>query len=151
MKSCKPVPVAKGAFIFCRYSLAVLLWVALILHSEALVIATAVILALSAILTVGRAPMILLYTHTVERLFPSATEVLDQHAMRFAHTLGTVLLLIPLVLFHTPFARAGWGFLIFVTIMKTIGALGFCAAGKMYTCMSNSNSTCCGFLKRSHD
>lgn len=147
MKACKPVPVAKGAFIFCRYSLAVLLIAALILQSKELVILTGVILALSALLTVRRAPMILLYTYTVQKLFPSPIEVLDEHAMRFAHTLGTVLVGIGVALLYT-YPRAGWIFLVFVTIAKTIGALGFCAASKMYTCMSGSNGRCCAFMKK---
>ena len=54
MKACKPVPVSKGAFAFCRYSLAVLLWIAVIWQLKSLVILTAVILLLSALLTVRR-------------------------------------------------------------------------------------------------
>lgn len=148
MKACKPVPIPNGAFIFCRYSLAVLLWAALAFHNKPLVIVTTVILALSALLTVRRAPMIVLYSWTIERLVPSRVEILDEHAMRFAHTFGTVLLLIALGLLYSPWQRAGWIFLIFVTLAKTVGALGFCAAGKMYICMTNSNGTCCKFWRK---
>ena len=149
MKTCQPVPIARGAFAFCRYSLAILLWVALIWQLKSLVIVTGAILLLSALLTVRRAPLIVLYTWTIERLFPSAVEVLDAHAMRFAHFFGTGLLALALgLLYYPPTVRAGWVFLLLVALAKTVGALGFCAAGRLYTCMANSSGTCCGFLKR---
>lgn len=152
MRSCKPVSITRGAFAFCRYTLAILLWVALIMGLKWLVIVTAAILALSALLTVRRAPLVVLYTVTVERLFPSGVEVLDEHAMRFAHTFGVLLLGIALgLLYYPPTVRAGWIFLLLVALAKTVGALGFCAAGRMYTCMANSHGSCCGFLRKRKD
>lgn len=151
MISCKPVTVTRGAFNFCKYSIALILWAGVLLRNKELVILSAVILALSAILTVGRAPMIILYTYTVEKLFPSHSEVLDEHAMRFAHILGTVLIAVGLLLLYLGnenprLMSAGWGWLFVVAIAKTVGALGFCAASKLYTCVGSSGS-CCAFIK----
>ncbi len=152
MIAIRPVSVPKGAFVFCRYSLAVLLWVAFGLrHARPalavglLVVATG-IMALSAVLTVKWAPLVALYSYTIDLIFPSPKEVLDINAMRFAHSLGTVLVGISLMLIAAGGPGPGWTFLFWVAIAKTIGALGFCAASKMYGCV-NRGGTCYGFLR----
>jgi hypothetical protein len=149
----KTVEVSKGAFAFCRYSLAALLWAAFFLrHSSPeiaslLLLTVTVILALSAALTVGSAPLIVLYTSTIERLAPSAKETLDIDAMRFAHTLGTLLVGVPLVLIYAGLPDTAWKILLLVAVAKTAGALGFCGASRLYTCI-RSKGSCCGFMCR---
>jgi len=150
MKACKPVPIARGAFIFCRWSLAIIFWLAFFLRLKILVVAGGIILALSALLTIRRAPMIALYTATVQHVFPSRMEILDEYAMRFAHGFGTVLAGICAVLLYSPVERIGWGFLLFFAVAKTVGALGYCTATKLYHCMS-SNGGCCSLTKRQHE
>ena len=88
MSGYMPVEVPRGAFLFCRWSVALLLWAGAIARIEALVGFCAAVMALSAILTVGRAPLITLYALTVERIRPSRVEILDRNGMRFAHTVG---------------------------------------------------------------
>lgn len=146
MAACKPVEVSKGAFAFCRYSLAVLVWAALIFQWKWMVWVCFAVLALSAILKVKRAPMILLYEQTIERLFPSGEEILDENGMRFAHTLGAVLCLLALGFLYLSSAKVGWIVLFFVAVIKTIGALGLCAASKLYGCMTSGG--CCRFTRR---
>ena len=149
MTTYKPVPVHKRSFAFCRYSLAVLSWAALFLHSRNLVIALAVIMLLSAILKVQRAPMIVLWNFTGEKICDSPVELLDEHAMQFAHTFGFILFAIDAALLsmHATLL-GGWIFLGVIALAKTVGALGFCAASKMYTCATNSGGKCCSFWRR---
>lgn len=147
----KPVTVSRGAFRFCRYSVAIMMWIAVIWRIEELVIVCAAIMALSAILTVGRAPLITLYTLTMERIYPTAPEVLDENGMRFAHTVATIFMTLPLALVYSGQEALGWRLLAFVALFKTAGALGFCAVSRLYTC-AVTGGTCCQFLKgRSRD
>lgn len=148
MIACKPVVVQKRAFQFCKTSLAVALWTALVLRLPWLVAAAAVVLALSALLTVRRAPLVVVYRETLGRAWPGGAEVLDERAMRFAHTMGTLMCGgCALLLYTAP--RAGYPLLLFVAIAKTAGALGFCSALKLYGCL-NSN-TCCNWIERRHE
>lgn len=147
MKPIKPVVVPNGAFVFCRYSLALIPWIALIFQIKWLMILGFAILFLSALLRVGRAPMILLYSYTINKIFKSPDTVLDENAMFFAHTFGTILFGIALILLYFVNERIGWFFVGFVAIAKTVGAMGFCAAAKMYGCMNNSGGQCCKFSK----
>jgi hypothetical protein len=143
------VSIHKGSFAFCRYSLAALSWLALLLQSKPLVVTAAVILLLSAIFTVRRAPMIAIWDNTFEKLRPSPVEILDERAMRFAHSFGFVLFALDILLLSFAVtALAGWVFLGLISAAKTAGALGFCAASKMYTCATNSGGNCCSFWRR---
>lgn len=148
MKAIKPVAISRGAFAFCRYGLAVIPWVALIFHIKWLILLGLVIMLLSAILKVGKAPMIVLYTLTINKIFKSKDTVLDENAMFFAHTFGTILFAIAAILLYYVNEKTGWFFVGFIAVAKTIGAMGFCAAGKMYTCMNNSGGNCCNFSKK---
>jgi len=149
MTTYKPVEVHKGSFAFCRYSLAAICWVALAIRSPALVIAAAFVMLLSAILRVQRAPLIVLWNVTLEKIKASPIELLDEHAMRFAHVFGFILLAIDSVLLcFRATAAVGWIFLAVIAVAKTIGALGFCAASKMYTCAVGSGGRCCAFWHR---
>lgn len=143
MIACKPVVVQRNAFHFCRSSLAVALWAALFLRQPWLVVASAVVLGLSAALTVGRAPMIVLYTTTLGRVWSGGTEVLDERAMRFAHTLGGAMCAICVGLIYT-WPQGGYGFLVAVATLKTVGALGFCSAVRLYGCVNSD--TCCSWI-----
>ena len=132
--------VQRNAFVFCRYSVAILIWVALFLQNIYVLAAVFVILALSALLKVHRAPMIWIYTNTLGRLITSPEVVLNVKAMRFAHTSGAVLALVSLALVYhgNPFA---WLFVGLFAALKTLSALGFCPAYKLYGCVSAGG--CC--------
>jgi hypothetical protein len=145
MIASKPVVVQRGAFLFCRTSLAVALWVALVLRLPWLVAATAVVLALSALLTVARAPLVVAYTWTLGRVWPGGSEVLDERAMRFAHLVGALMVSASwLLLIVRP--RSGYVCLALVAVAKTAGALGFCSALRFYGCMNSD--TCCRWADR---
>jgi hypothetical protein len=142
----KIVGVPKAAFIFCRYSVAILVWLAFILKIRWLVVLVFVILALSAVLKVRRAPMILIYSWTVNKMFKSKEELLNEKAMRFAHTLGTIFALISIIFLYFGNIQIGWIIVFVFAIIKTISAFGFCPASKLYSC--STNGSCCAFLKR---
>ena len=141
----KPVVVPAHAFVFCRYTIAVLIWIAWLGHSVWLLGAAGLLLGWSAVAKVGHAPLILLYSTTVARFYRSPEEVLDETAMRFAHTLGTGLALACLgTLWLSP--RIGWRLTLLFALLKTVSALGFCPASKLFTCATNT--TCCPLTKR---
>ena len=142
------VSIKKGEFAFCRYFVALLVWLAIIFGSKTLVLLVFVILLLSAIFTVNYAPMILLWIYTFGLLFKSGDEILNVKAMRFAHSLGTIIAGICVVLLYFGNSAVGWYFVWFLGIMKIISAFGFCPASKVYVCMSNGG--CCALTKK-HD
>lgn len=137
--------VQRNAFIFCRYSVAALIWVALLLQNVWVLLAVFLILAASALLTVRRAPMIVLWTLTLARIFPSDEDVLDIKAMRFAHGMGAMFALIGLSLvWHgNPFA---WWFVGGFAVLKTTSALGWCPAYKLWGCLSKGG--CCALTAK---
>ncbi len=143
MVAAKPVTVQHGAFIFCRTSLAALLWVAFLARLPGLVVVAAAILAASAALGVGRAPLILLYTRTAGRVWPGGFDVLDERAMRFAHALGMLMTAAAAALIlYRP--GPGYVWLFIVAVAKTAGACGFCSGVKLYGCVTNDE--CCAWI-----
>jgi hypothetical protein len=146
MKECKPVSVPNAAFNFCKYTVAIILWVAFFLKLKVMVGIAFLILALSAILKIKKAPLVFLYTHTINKLFKSENVVLDENGMRFAHTMGSVLTFICLILLYFVNDTAGWVMTFIVCLAKTAGALGFCTALKLYGCLNSS--TCCSEVKK---
>jgi hypothetical protein len=141
------VTIQQNAFVFCRYSIAVLIWVALIFQSAWLLVLVLFILALSAVLTVRRAPMVWLYTTTLGAFIPSKDVVLDVDAMRFAHTLGAVLAAISIALVYWG-SPAAWYFVGAFAVLKTISAFGFCPASKLYGCVIKDGGCCALTAKR---
>lgn len=139
------VTVQRNAFVFCRYSVAALIWLALILQSVQVLVLVFLILALSALLKVHRAPMVWLWTNTLGRVFSSAEVVLDVRAMRFAHTLGAVLAAVSISLTwrESPF---GWWFVAGFALLKTTSALGFCPAYKLWGCATAGG--CCALTQK---
>ena len=146
MVKLKPVSIPNGAFIFCRYTIAVLLWTTLIFHLKWLVLVVFLILSFSALLKIKRAPLIVLYSYTVNLLIKSKEVMLDENAMRFMHTLAALLALICIVLLYFVNDLAGWIFLLMFATLKTVSALGYCPATKLYSCVLSSGS-CCAFIK----
>lgn len=142
----KPVSVPKAAFAFCRWGVAALIWAALAWRLKPLLVLVFALLALSAILKVGRAPMIMLYTWTFHRLIKSRDEVLDENAMRFAHTIGSVFALACVILLYFVNERLGWMATALFAIIKTISAFGFCPASKLFQCMSEGG--CCALTRK---
>jgi hypothetical protein len=146
MKKYKPVSISKSAFAFCRFSLALLIWLSLIFHSKTILIFVFVIFLLSAILKIKRAPLIILYTQTINRLIKSKDTILDEHAMIFAHIMGSLLSFISLILLYFINEKIGWIVVFLFALLKSVSAFGFCPAAKLYECSTNDH--CCAFAKK---
>lgn len=148
MKECRPVEVPNGAFNFCKYTIALLLWASLIIQSKILVLVCFGILVISAIVKVKRAPLVFLYTYTIDRLLPSKSIILDEGAVWFAHVVGSVFSAIALIFLYFINPLAGWIITGVLAVLKTSGAMGFCGAMKLYGCLNNPNGQCCRVGKK---
>ncbi len=137
----RPAAVPEGAFAFCRWSLALLLWAALLLGQPWLVLATGAVLLASAILGIARAPMIVLWRATLHRAVPTGDAVLDANAMRFAHALGAALCGVTFALLLAA-PLAGRIALVLLVALKTVGALGYCTASRLYACITTKPGCC---------
>ncbi len=149
MMAYEGVTVRRAAFAFCRWSMAALMWLGVCLRSELAVGICACFMAANTTLTVGRAPLVMLYTWTIERIVPSSPVVIDKAGMRFGHGVATFAMGIPLLVAHLsgPGTQdAMWRVLVFVACFKTLGALGFCPASRWYSCLA-SGGQCCRFLR----
>lgn len=139
------VQLPRGAFAFCRWSLTGLLWLALATRWTWPVGLVVAILLLSAALRVDRAPMVVLYLRTIGALRPARTfAFLDVAAMRFAHGLGASMgaLVLVLLLVHPAAGRIG---LACFCLLKTVSALGFCPASKVFVCLRKGG--CCALTR----
>jgi hypothetical protein len=139
--------VSRGGFLFCRIGLTILIWIGFFLRIKEIILLSVFFLLFSAILTVKRAPMILIWDYTFGLLIKTKKEILNINAMRFAHSLGAIFSGIGLILIFSPIENIGWGFIGVFALIKTISALGFCPASKIYKCASNGGS-CCTISKK---
>lgn len=140
-----PIQVSEAAFAFCRYSVVILLLLALFLQIKWLVVVVFFILLISSIFSVKYGPFVFLYTITINKIIKSKNVTLDRDAMRFSHGLGAALALICIIFLYT-LDFTGWILTGIFTFLKIIGAVGYCGAQKLYTCMHSDE--CCAFLKR---
>lgn len=141
MKTYRPVSVSNGAFVFCRVGIAALVWVAFLFQVRILLVLVFIFFVASVLLRVKKSPMIFLYEKTIDKLFPAHSIMLDEHAMRFAHGLGALLSAVCLVILFGVSEKAGWIAVGIFAILKTISAMGFCPASKIYTCLASGG--CC--------
>ena len=150
MASVETAEVPRDAFRFCRWSLAVLMWWGVLTHAVWPIVICWLVMLSSAVLTVRYAPLMVLWTLTVQRLKPSPPEALDVAAMQFAHSLATVLIGVPLLMLASgnPVAAVlAWRVLKVVAVFKTVAAISGCPASKMYACLRGGGS-CCAWLRR---
>jgi hypothetical protein len=146
MRKIQPISISSGGFNTCKYSVAVILIAAILLpqYRITLVALSTVILTLSALLGVEKAPMILLFDWSLGRIFKTKSVMLDRKGMRFAHSLGAVLNAVTL-LFLILFPTVGFVLLMLTAALKTVSAVGYCSGLKLYQCMNND--TCCSTSK----
>ena len=148
MKEYRPVEISSNAFNFCKYGIASLLWISIILQSKLIVILVFAILIISAILKVRRAPLVLLYTFTIDKLIKSKRIILDERAVRFAHIVGASFSGVALVFLYFLNPLTGWIITSILAVLKTSGAMGYCGAMKLYSCLNNPNGQCCRVGKK---
>ena len=151
MSGFRPVTISKGAFAFCRYTIALALWGALILQIKCLVVLSFFILLLSYILKVKRAPLIVLYSFTIDKIVPVKKELVDEKGIRFSHLVGAVISGLCCLLLYFINSTAGWVSTFLLAILQTSAAFGFCSALKLYGCMTGGNCCRVGRMIRRND
>jgi hypothetical protein len=141
------VKIPKNAFLFCRIGVALIAWAALIFKIKSLILLTFLILALSVILKIRKAPMVWIYSNTIERIkgLKSKEVSLDESGMRFAHSLGAIFCGLCVLLLYLNYEYA-WLFVSGFVILKTISAIGLCPAEKLYKCMCSGG--CCALTRK---
>jgi hypothetical protein len=137
----KPISVSKASFAFCRYSVALMVWLSFFLKSEFLLGFVLLIFLLNVVLRVKRAPLIRLYDITINRIKKSPEILVNEYSLLFAHTLAAFLSLLCLVLVLTVHNDRIWYSVLAFALLKTVSALGFCPASKLYECVLGDN--CC--------
>ena len=141
MAAFKPATISKGSFAFCRIVVAGLLWLSIILQIKWLVGVVFVIMLFSAILKVKKAPLILLYKYTADKIKKSENVIVDEKGIFISHLVGAIFSLICLALLYFVNPIAAWIVTGLFAVLQTSAACGFCSALKLYTCMTSGN--CC--------
>ena len=138
--------VPKKGFAFCRYTIAILLWITDILlffNIKWMIFIPFAIMLLSGILTVRRAPLIMLYKVLFDRKGKGETDVLNVSSIRFSHYVGSFFcLIIILFLYVFKVDLVAYIFLGILTVLQTIAALGYCSAQKLYECLVLGKNCC---------
>lgn len=148
MKECRPVTIPHAAFNFCKYTVASIFWLSLIFQSKILVVVGFSILLLSVLLKIKNAPLVFLYTYTIDKIFPSKKEIVDENGVRFAHIVGTTMSGIALLFLYFIHPLTGWILTGVLAVLKTSASFGFCGAMKLYGCLNNPNGQCCRIGKK---
>ena len=141
----KPAIISKGSFAFCRIVVAGLLWLSILLQAKWLVAAVFFIMLLSAVFKVGKAPLILLYKYTVDRIKQSENVIVDEKGIFVSHVVGAIFSILCLALLYYANPIIAWFVTGLFAILQTSAACGFCSALKLYNCYVNG--TCCRFGK----
>lgn len=143
--------VPKKGFTFCKYTIALLLWFTVILltfNIKWMIFIPFTIMVLSGILTVKRAPLIMLYKVLFDRDGKGETDVLNVSSIRFSHYVGSVFcIIIILFLYVFKIDIVAYIFLGILTILQTIAAFGYCSAQKLYECLVLGKN-CCNLGKK---
>ena len=146
MKSTQMAIVPKKAFAFCRFTICILFWVTSILlffNIRWMIFVPFIIMLLSGILTVKRAPLIVLYKLLFDRNGKGETDVLNVNSIRFSHYVGaTFSLIVILFLYVFKVDIVAYIFVGILTILQTIAAFGYCSAQKLYECLVLGKNCC---------
>ena len=151
MKSTQMAIVPKKAFAFCRFTICILFWLASILmffNIKWIIFIPFTIMLLSGVLTVKKAPLIILYKVLFDRDNKAETDVLNVSSIRFSHYVGaTFSLIVILFLYIFKINIVAYIFLGILTFLQTIAAFGYCSAQKLYECLVLGKN-CCNLGKK---
>ena len=151
MKDTQMAIVPKKAFAFCRFTICILFWITLVLlffNIKWMIFVPFIIMFLSGILTVRKAPLIILYKLIFDREGKGETDVLNVKSIRFSHYVGAFFsLIVILFLYVFKIDIVAYIFVIILTILQTIAAFGYCSAQKLYECLVLGNN-CCNLGKK---
>ena len=151
MKSTQMAIVPKKAFAFCRFTICILFWITSILlffNIKWMIFIPFIIMLLSGILTVKKAPLIILYKILFDRKNKAETDVLNVNSIRFSHYVGaTFSFIVILFLYVFKIDIVAYIFVGILTILQTIAAFGYCSAQKLYECIVLGKN-CCNLGKK---
>ena len=151
MKSTQMAIVPKKAFAFCRFTICILfLLTAILLFFDIrwMIFVPFGIMLLSGILTVRRAPLIVLYKVLFDRDKKAETDVLNVNSIRFSHYVGaTFSFIVILFLYVFKIDIVAYIFVGILTFLQTIAAFGYCSAQKLYECLVLGKN-CCNLGKK---
>jgi Na+/pantothenate symporter len=103
---------------------------------------------LSGILTVKRAPLILLYKVLFDRNNKGETDVLNVNSIRFAHYVGSLFSLAAILFLYVfKINLIGYILIGILTLLQTMAAFGYCSAQKLYECLILGKN-CCNLGKK---
>lgn len=137
----KPAVISKGSFAFCRTAIAALLWLSVIFRFKPLVITVFIIMVLSAVFKVERAPFILLYKYAIGKFRHSDNIIVDEKGIYVSHLTAAVFSAVCIIMLYFANPIAAWVMTGLFAVLQTSAAFGFCSALKLYTCMTGGN--CC--------
>ena len=151
MKSTQMAIVPKKAFAFCRFTICILFWITAILlffDIRWMIFVPFGIMLLSGILTVRRAPLIVLYKVLFDRDKKAETDVLNVNSIRFSHYVGAIFsFIVILFLYVFKIDIVAYIFVGILTFLQTIAAFGYCSAQKLYECLVLGKN-CCNLGKK---
>ena len=151
MKNIQMAVVPKKAFAFCRFTICILFWITSILlffGVKWMIFVPFIIMLVSGVLTVRRAPLILLYNVLFNRDKKAETDILNVNSIRFAHYVGSVFsLIVILFLYVFKIEIVAYIFIAILTFLQTIAAFGYCSAQKLYECLVLGKN-CCNLGKK---
>lgn len=141
------VRTKKQSLSFCKYTIAGLLWLAVITDSISLVYLVFAILLVSALVGVQKAPLVVLFNLTFARWLKTEEVYINRYSMRFAHFFGAGFCVLILVTHYTlaplvPLVLTG-----ILAVLQTVASFGYCSAQKLYECVV-CNSNCCRVGKK---
>jgi hypothetical protein len=143
----KMVKVYRQSVAFCKYVIAGLLWLAIILRSPVPVFIVLAVMAVSALTGVERAPLVVFYNKAFAKRFHSDEEYINMYSMRFAHLVGVSFCIAALFSFYLISPLVALVLTVIQAVLQSIASLGYCSAQKLYECVV-CNSNCCRFGKR---
>jgi hypothetical protein len=141
MTNYKPVLLSKASFAFCRYSVALMIWLSFFLKSRLLLAIVLLIFILNAVLKVKRAPLIRLYDVTIDRIKKAPEILVNEKSLFFAHTLAAILSFFCLAMVTLVHNGKVWYAVLAFALLKTVSAIGFCPASCLYDFMTGGG--CC--------
>lgn len=151
MKDIKMATVPKKAFAFCRWTICLMFWATSILcffNVKWFIFIPFTIMFLSGVLTVKRAPLIMLYKVLFDRKNTAETDVLNVSSIRFSHFVGSAFCIIAILFLYVfKIKIIAYIFIGILTVLQTIAAFGYCSAQKLYECLVLGNN-CCNLGKK---
>ncbi len=137
----RPVSISRGGFAFCRFVIAALVWLSIILKSTELLIVVFFIMALSTIFKVEKAPLVMIYKYTIERFIKSDKVIVDEKGIFLSHLIGSIFTVLCILLQYYGNSTVALCVTLAFAVLQTSAAFGFCSVLKLYNCMNNG--TCC--------